>query len=40
MSDGPGDEMLDNPEYCPHGVEVGTSDGACYWCALEDLDDD
>jgi hypothetical protein len=26
--------------YCPHGNEVATSGGACYWCAQEDAFDD
>lgn len=27
------------PFYCPHGVEVTTPGGACYWCAQEDATD-
>jgi hypothetical protein len=30
----------DGPFFCPHGVEVETSGGACYWCAQEDARDD
>ena len=30
----------DGPFYCPHGNEVETSGGACYWCAQEDARDE
>ena len=30
----------DGPFYCPHGVEVLTPGGACYYCAQEDARDD
>ena len=29
----------DGPFYCPHGVEVLVSGGACYWCVQEDMND-
>lgn len=29
---------IDGPYYCPHGEEVETPGGACYWCAQEDAD--
>jgi hypothetical protein len=34
------DEDEDGPFYCPHGNEVLTSGGACYWCAQEDANDE
>jgi hypothetical protein len=34
----PDDE--DETYFCPHGNEVETSGGACYWCAQEDAQDD
>ena len=37
----PEDEDEDEPVYfCPHGVEVPTSGGACDRCATEDARDD
>ena len=33
------DDESDGPFYCPHGTEVDTPDGACYWCAQEDAND-
>jgi hypothetical protein len=33
------DDQSDGPFFCPHGVEVEVSGGACYWCIQEDMDD-
>lgn len=35
MSDADEDEVY----YCPHGEEVPSPGGACYWCYQEDADD-
>ena len=36
---GADDDDSDGPFYCPHGTEVDTPGGACYWCAQEDAND-
>ena len=33
------DDESDGPFYCPHGNEVETPGGACYFCAQEDAYD-
>lgn len=35
----PEDVEDEGPWYCPHGEEVITPGGACYWCAQEDATD-